>query len=142
MPISPGERDSSQVPPTSGKKPSPTSGIASLVRSVTTRWLACAGQADAAAHHEAVHERDIRLRIFRDARVHDVFLAPEPRAEVAAFARTLAEAANVAAGAETTLAGAFQHDDGDVRIGLEPVERRVDADGHLQRHGVDRLAAG
>ena len=33
-----GERDSSQVPPTSGKKPRPTSGIASLVRSVTTRW--------------------------------------------------------------------------------------------------------
>ena len=33
-----GERDNSQVPPTSGKKPSPASGIASLVRSVTMRW--------------------------------------------------------------------------------------------------------
>ena len=39
---SPGERDSNQVQPTSGKKPRPTSGIASLVRSVTTRWLPCA----------------------------------------------------------------------------------------------------
>ena len=39
VPISPGERDSSQVPPTSGKKPRLTSGIASPVFSVTTRWL-------------------------------------------------------------------------------------------------------
>ena len=37
-----GERDNSHVPPTSGKKPSPTSGIASFVRSVTTRWRLCA----------------------------------------------------------------------------------------------------
>ena len=42
VPISPGECDNSQVPPTSGKKPSPTSGIASFVLSVTTRWLECA----------------------------------------------------------------------------------------------------
>ena len=39
---SPGERDNSHVPPTSGKKPRPTSGIASFVLSVTTRWLPCA----------------------------------------------------------------------------------------------------
>ena len=42
VPISPGECDNRKVPPTSGKKPSPTSGIASFVFSVTTRWLLCA----------------------------------------------------------------------------------------------------
>ena len=31
VPISPGERDNRKVPPTSGKKPRPTSGIASFV---------------------------------------------------------------------------------------------------------------
>ena len=138
-PISPGERDNSQVPPTSGKKPRPTSGIASFVRSVTTRWRAMRGQADAAAHHEAVHERDIRFGIFRDARIHDVFLAPEHLAKIAAGARTLIEPADIAARAQAALARPFQHHHRNRRIGFKLIERRVDADGHFQRHRVERF---
>ena len=61
----------------------PTSGIASLVLSVTTRWLDMRRQPDAAAHHDAVHERHVRLGEFGDAGVEDVFLAPEHLAEIA-----------------------------------------------------------
>src|SRR5205085_378469 len=64
-------------------------------------------QANAAPHHHAVHVGDIRLPITRDTRVHDVLLAPEHLAEVATFADAVIEPADVAAGAESSLAIAF-----------------------------------
>ncbi|MDZ7714206.1 MAG: hypothetical protein U5L06_14400 [Rhodovibrio sp.] len=41
MPIAPVRRGSTQVAPTSGKKPIAVSGIAAIVRSPATRWLPC-----------------------------------------------------------------------------------------------------
>ncbi|CKX60681.1 Uncharacterised protein [Mycobacterium tuberculosis] len=41
-PSAPGARDSKYTPPTSGMNPMPTSGIATLEVSVTTRVFACA----------------------------------------------------------------------------------------------------
>ncbi|MCY1225937.1 hypothetical protein D9M72_381500 [compost metagenome] len=42
MPVSPGERDSSKVPPTSGTNPMVVSGMPVRVRSVTIRTEPCA----------------------------------------------------------------------------------------------------
>ena len=66
-----------EVPPTSGMKPMPTSGIAILVVSVTTRHAAVGADPDAAAHHDAVHQRDIRLAEAADLRVQHVLVVPE-----------------------------------------------------------------
>ncbi|MBA7714225.1 hypothetical protein ES703_123242 [subsurface metagenome] len=96
-------------------------------------------EADATAHDEPIHERDVRLRILRDPRVHDVFLAPEYLAEIAANLGAFPETADIATRAKASLAGAFQHDDRYRRVRLELIERRVDAKRHLQRHGIDRL---
>src|SRR5262249_37298752 len=74
-----------------------------------------------------------------DARVENVFLAPQDLAEIARDFRAFPERANVAAGAKAALACAFQHDHGDGRIGLERIERLVDVAKHLQRHRVDGL---
>src|SRR5436190_12505728 len=97
------------------------------------------GQADAAAHHDAVHEGDVRLWEFLDAGVEDVFLAPQDLAEIALDLGAFPERADVAAGTETALARAFQQDHGYGRVCLEGVERLVDIAKHLQRDGVDRL---
>src|ERR1700754_5365220 len=97
------------------------------------------GKADAAAHHDAIHERDIGLCKFRDARVEDVLLAPQDFSEIARNLRTLIERADIAARAQAALARALQQNQADRRIGLEGVERLVDVAKHLQRHRIDRL---
>ena len=139
VPISPGECDSSQVPPTSGKKPRPTSGIASFVLSVTTRWLECADSPTPPPITMPSMKDDIGLREFLDPGVEDVFVAPQDLAEIALHLGAFPERADVAAGAEAALAGAFQQDHGNSGIGLECIERLVDVAKHLQRHGIDRL---
>ena len=96
-------------------------------------------QPDAAAHHDAVHEGDIGFWEPGDAVVEDIFLAPQDLAEIALDLRTLIQGPDVAAGAQAALAGAFQKNQANRRIGLEVVERLVDVATHLQRHGVDRL---
>ena len=96
-------------------------------------------QADAAAHHDAVHEGDIGLWEFLDPGVQDVFLAPQDLAEIALDLGAFPERADIAAGAQAALARAFQQDHRDRGIGLERVERLVDVAEHLQRHGIDRL---
>ena len=94
---------------------------------------------DATAHHQPVHESDIRLGKLGDPRVHDVFLAPEHLAEIAAGPRAFIKPADVAAGAQAAFARAFQQDQGDGRIRLEPIQRSIDPERHFQRHGIDRL---
>ncbi len=118
MPISPGDRDSSQVPPTSGKKPS---------------------QADAAAHHDAIHQGHIGLAERRNARVENVLLAPQDLAEITAGPRAVIQRTDVAAGAEAAVTRTFQQDQGDRRVGLKRVERLVDLAKHLKRHRIDRF---
>lgn len=97
------------------------------------------GQADATAHHDAVHESNIGLRKRLDPGVEDVFLAPQGLAEAAVDLRAFPERTDIAAGAEPALAGTFQQDHGDARIGLEAIERLRDFAKHLQRHGIDGL---
>src|SRR5947208_1822556 len=94
-------------------------------------------QADAAAHHDAIHEGDIRLREFLDAGVEDVLVAPQDLAEIALDLRAFPERADVTAGAEAAFARTFQHNDRNIGINLERVERLVDVVEHLQRHGID-----
>src|SRR5262249_1832096 len=83
------------------------------------------------------HIGDVRLRIGSDPGVHDVFVAPERFAEFTALADALVETANIAAGAEPALTTAFDQNDADRRIGLEHVERRVDAAQHVMGDCVD-----
>ncbi len=96
-------------------------------------------QADAATHHDAVHEGDIGLWKFLDPGVEDVFVAPQDLAEVALDLGAFPERADVAAGAQPALARAFQQDHRDCGIFLERIERLVDVVKHLQRHGIDGL---
>src|SRR5262249_53590419 len=96
-------------------------------------------QPDAAAHHDAVHEGYIRFWKFGDAGVENVLLSPQDFSEIAADLRTLIERADIAAGAQAALAGAFQQDQADRGIGLEAIQRLIDVPEHLQRHGIDGL---
>src|SRR6478672_5040898 len=97
------------------------------------------GKPDAAAHHDAVHERDIGFWKFGDPGVEDVLLAPQNFAEITLHLRAFPERADIAAGAEAAFAGAFQHDHGHLGISLERIERLVDTAKHLQRHRIDGL---
>ena len=103
--------------PTSGKKPMPVSGMAKAVRSVTMRWRAVHRDADAAAHDDAVHERDIGLREADDAGVRaDIRRARRSSAKAGALRPARVERADVAAGAEGALARAVDHDGRDCRV--------------------------
>ena len=55
-------------------------------------------------------------------------------AEIAVGPRAVIQAADIAARAQAAVARAFQQDQPDRGVGLELVERRVDAAKHLQRH--------
>ena len=123
-PSRPGARPSSHVPPTSGVNPMRVSGMASFDRSVTTRSGGVAGEADAAAHRDAVRERDDGLRVLGDAGVEGV-LGAEERAGALRIARAdlLVEIAHVAAGAQTAIAGAVEQHD--ARRRCRPPTRRA-----------------
>ncbi len=81
------------------------------------------GDADPAAHRDAVGERDERLRVLGDAGVERVLVAEEHRGVLGAAARDLlGEPAHVAARAEPALAGAVEQHDVDVGVVLPRVE--------------------
>lgn len=65
-------------------------------------------KSNATAHNKAVHIGDIGLRKRSDAGVEKILLAPEHLAEIAADACALVKPANIATGAQTALARAFQ----------------------------------
>jgi hypothetical protein len=71
---------------------------------------AVCADADAAAHHDAVHQRDVRLRIARDAAVHHVLVPPEPPVEALVATGAVVNRDDVAAGAQAAFALAGQHD--------------------------------
>ena len=67
---------------------------------------------DAAAQHDAVHDRDVRLRVARDARVEDVLVAPEVarRSVPSPPVTSSVDRDDVAASAEPTLPGTGDRD--------------------------------
>ena len=77
-----------------------------------------AGQADAAAHDDAVLDGDERLGIAADQRVEPVLVAPERARQRRALRAAVVQAAHVAAGAQAALAGAVEHHQLDGRIVL------------------------
>ena len=65
---------------------------------------------DTTAHHDAVHKRHDRFRVLRDLSIEPVLVVPELTCLCAISARAVIYRHDVAAGAESTLAGPRQHD--------------------------------
>ena len=63
--------------------------------------------ADAAAHHDAIHDHDIGFGKGGDAGVQLIFLAPKVGEEPLLRGLQLVENPHVAAGAQTAIAGAL-----------------------------------
>jgi hypothetical protein len=100
------------------------------------------GEADAAAHRDAVGERDDRLGVLGDAGVEGVLGAEELCRVVGSSADDLVvEAAHVAARAQAALARAVEHHDLDVGVALPLVERRSKRLDHVEVERIDRLGA-
>ncbi len=76
-PSRPSARARIEVAPMSGMRPIMHSGIASWVRLADDAVAGMAGEADAAAHDEAVHQHDDGLREAGDPGVHPVLVGPE-----------------------------------------------------------------
>ena len=104
---------------------------------------AMAGDADAAAHDEALHQGDAGLGVARHPGVHPVLVGPEarPRGEVAAAAAGI-DLGDVAAGAEGARALGVDEDEGDGIVALPRGQRRIDVADHGVGEGVERLRAG
>ena len=95
--------------------------------------------ADAAAHDDAVDQRDIGLGIGLDAAVEDIFLRPEPElAGVIGGFALFVKQADVAAGAEGAPL-ALRDDEFDLRIMLPKIERPGDFAHHIQGQRIERL---
>ncbi len=84
---------------------------------------------DAATHHDAVHQRDIRLAEAADLRIHHVLVVPELSGLGPVGAGAVMERYEVAACAQAALAGTVDHDGVDVVVAV-PV-------GQHGRHRVD-----
>ena len=98
------------------------------------------GDADAAAHHNAVDQRDIGLGVSLDAAVQLVFLAPEGQLRgMVASPALLIEPANVAARAKGPPTGARHDDSRDGIVALPGVERRGNGAHHAQIERVEGL---
>ena len=96
--------------------------------------------ADAAAHDDAVDQRDIRLAVVLDRRVERIFVAPElQRLVVAAGLAEIVEMADIAAGREGALAGGLDHDARDRRVVGPGVKLRAQRQHHRMGDGIERL---
>ncbi len=84
------------------------------------------GEADSAAHHDAVHEGHVGLRVAGDPRVQPVLVAPEALGGVPAGLRVVVDGPDVPAGAQPALAGAAEEDLGDGGVLLPGVQRLGD----------------
>src|SRR5689334_21305421 len=94
---------------------------------------------DAAAQAEAVHERDIRLRVARDHRIEPVFGAPERTGNLGPRRDEVINGPDVAAGAKGLSAGAVDDDMLDAMIIAPLDESRGDGLDHGKVEGVERL---
>jgi hypothetical protein len=96
------------------------------------------GDADPAAHRDAVGEGDERLGVFRDARVEGVLLTEELRRLFGTPAvDPVGEPPHVAAGAQPALARAVQQHDVDLGVVLPRVQRLVRQPDHAEVQRVD-----
>ena len=96
-------------------------------------------KADAAAHDDAVHQRDHRLGIARDQDIQTVFGRPEFFRQVAARLRRIVERADIAAGGKSPSAGAVEQDRADGWIVRPGAQQRRHGGDHVERDGVERL---
>jgi hypothetical protein len=97
------------------------------------------GHPDAAAHGDAVHDSNIRLREILDTRIKDIFLAPEGQSQSGASPAAIIECSDVAARTKAPLALAGDQHRRDLRVKLEIIKRgRYDAH-HIERQAVDRF---
>ena len=98
-------------------------------------------EADAAAHVDAVDQRDPRLGVAVDAAVDDVLVAEEIAAQRARrdLAALAIEVGDVAAGAEGAVAGAAQHHGLDRRVLLPAGNDPLQLEDHAVRQRVQRL---
>ena len=95
--------------------------------------------ADAAAHGDAVEQRDVGLREMVQARVHRVFEGVEARRGRDPLAgQDAVQPADVAAGAERPLARALDQHGVDVGVGAPARSARRRAPAHRQRQRVQR----
>ena len=103
---------------------------------------------DAAAHHDAVHQRDIRLGISADLAVQEVLVVPELAGLDPVGAGAVIDRDDVAARAEPAFAGAGHHDRVDLVVGLPLREhprqgvdhgmcQRIDGLGPVERDQAD-----
>src|SRR5690606_29147405 len=104
---------------------------------------AVTGQADAAAHHDAVHDHHVRLGVAADQRVEDVFVAPEPAGgRIGVRTACLGvgvDGHDVAAGAQAALTGAGDDDGADLLVVGPGAQRLGDGQRHRVVQRVDRL---
>ena len=98
------------------------------------------GNADAAAHDDAVDQRHVRLAILFDLRVERVLLAKKvERLLVAAGAPEIVERAQIAAGGERAAAARAEDHARDRGIGLPLRELLRERAHHGAGHRVERL---
>jgi hypothetical protein len=95
---------------------------------------------DAAAHDDAVDQRDIGLREPLDPPVQAIFVAVErvDRGELPGL-DPIDDRADIAARRERLRRGRADHDMRDGGVGLEPVQRGVDRADHLVGQRVERF---
>ena len=95
-----------------------------------------------AAHNDAIHQGDDRLRIGLDPPIKLIFLTPESELGVMiARAAKVVKAADVSARAKGPLARADEDDPVDGAVPIPFVESRRDQAHHGQGQGVQRLGA-
>ena len=101
------------------------------------------GNAHAAPHDKALHQRDIGFGIARDPGIETVFIGPEAAAEaIVARAPGVVKLLNVAAGAKRLVACRVDQDDGHVIVRAPVLQRRLYGRGHVVAQRIERLGAG
>ena len=96
--------------------------------------------ADAAAHRNAVDQRDVGLAVILDRGIERIFVAPElQRFIVAARLAEIVKRANVAAGGKGTLACGGDHHPRDRGVVGPAIELRAQRQHHGVRDGIERL---
>jgi hypothetical protein len=92
-----------------------------------------------AAHHDAVHQRHIRLGVAADVGVEAILVAAEPPRLDPVGAGAVIDRDYVAAGAQAPLAGAGQHHRVHVVVVLPIPQHLVQGGDHRMCQRVDRL---
>ena len=102
-----------------------------------------AADPDAAAHDEALHQRDDGLGIFGNAGVHAIFVAKEhPANQMIARARGVIQRRNVAAGAKGALTLGVDDDQRHLGVVAPRRQRPIDGQRHVVVERVQRLRPG